>query len=96
MDRKLLTSDEIAVVLETLKGWESDGKILNRRFEFENFADALRFVNEVGMIAESFDHHPDIAFGWGYAEIATTTHDRGGVTDFDTSLAGRVDSLARK
>lgn len=96
MERKLLTSDEIAIALKTLNGWESDGKVLNRRFAFENFADALHFVNEVGMIAESLDHHPDITFGWGYAEIASTTHDRGGITDFDTFLAGRVDSVARR
>lgn len=96
MKRKLLSPDEITVALKSLSGWASDGRILKRRFEFVNFAEALRFVKEVGKIAESLNHHPDITFGWGYAEITTTTHDRGGITDFDTSLAGRVDSLARK
>lgn len=96
MERKLLTHDEIEAALETLDGWKVDGKGLKQRFEFQNFAEALAFVNEVGMIAESLDHHPDIMFGWGYAEIATTTHDRGGITDFDMSLARRIDSLSGK
>jgi len=44
----------------------------------------LAFVNRVGEIAEATDHHPDITFGWGYAEISTTTHDRDGITDVVT------------
>jgi Pterin-4a-carbinolamine dehydratase len=53
----------------------------------------LAFVNRVGEIAESMDHHPDIKFGWGYAKISTTTHDRGGVTDVDLALAGKIDAI---
>jgi 4a-hydroxytetrahydrobiopterin dehydratase len=94
MERKLLTPDEIAAALGTLNGWTVDGYVLRRRFEFENFAAALTFVNRVGEIAESLDHHPDITFGWGYANISTTTHDRGGITDFDLELARRIDAEA--
>jgi len=39
------------------------------------------------------DHHPDIKFGWGYAKVKTTTHDRDGVTDFDIELARQIDAL---
>ena len=39
------------------------------------------------------DHHPDIIFGWGYAELKLTTHDRGGVTDVDVELAAKVDRV---
>lgn len=93
MDRKLISADEIAEGLKSLEGWTVDGKTLKRRYEFDNFADALRFVNKVGEVAEGLDHHPDISFGWGYAEIATTTHDRGGITDMDTTLAATIAKL---
>lgn len=96
MDRKLLTPDEAAAALKGLDGWTSDGGALKRRFEFEDFAGALSFVNDVGVIAESLDHHPDITFGWGYAVIETTTHDRGGMTEFDTTLAARIDKLTKR
>ena len=56
-------------------------------------ADALDFVNRVGVLAEAADHHPDITFGWGYAELELTTHDRGGITDVDVELAKRIDTL---
>lgn len=93
MERKLLTQDEIASTLSQLDDWSVDGAVLKRRIKFDDFAAALVFVNKVGAVAERLDHHPDITFGWGYAEIATTTHDRGGITDFDAALARKINSL---
>src|SRR4051812_11683432 len=93
MERKLLSPEEINSSLEKLAGWRTEGNMLKQRFEFGDFAAALDFVNRVGAEAERLDHHPDITFGWGYAEIATTTHDRGGITDFDIALAQAIDSL---
>lgn len=93
MDRVKLTAAEIEEHLELLKGWQVKDDKLTRRFEFKNFAQSLDFVNKVGAVAEAADHHPDIAFGWGYAEIAFTTHDRGGITDVDFALAKKVDGI---
>ncbi len=91
MERRILKEDELAAAAAAIDGWEADGKLLKRRWEFSNFAEALAFVNRVGELAEAADHHPDITFGWGYCEIALTTHDRGGVTDVDVALAKQID-----
>lgn len=93
MRREKLTTAELSSELEKLEGWESKGEAIAKRFEFADFAASLAFVNAVGEIAEEADHHPDITFGWGYAEIALTTHDRGGVTDVDIALAGSIQQL---
>jgi len=93
MERRLLTHDEIADRLKGLEGWEPDNDKIRRRFSFSNFAEALAFVNRVGEIAEAADHHPDITFGWGYAEISTTTHDRAGITDVDFAIARQINEL---
>lgn len=93
MERRLLSQDEIASRIRELEGWKSENNMLSRRYEFANFAEALAFVNRVGEIAEAADHHPDITFGWGYAEISTTTHDRNGITDVDFALASKIDAL---
>lgn len=93
MDRIKLGADEIEERLSTLKGWHVENDALKRRFEFKDFAESLAFVNKVGAIAESADHHPDIYFGWGFAEVAFTTHDRGGITDVDFAQAEKVDEL---
>jgi len=93
MERRLLNKDEVTSALSKLNGWRADENKIMKKFSFANFAESLAFVNRVGEIAEAADHHPDIAFGWGYAEILTTTHDRGGVTDVDIALASKIDAL---
>jgi 4a-hydroxytetrahydrobiopterin dehydratase len=93
MERRILSEAEITSALKELDGWQADGGKLSRKYTFSNFAEALAFVNHVGEIAEAADHHPDICFGWGYAEISTTTHDRGGITDVDIALAEKIGSL---
>ena len=93
MQRQILTETELTDALSSLSGWTAENKLIKKRFTFQNFAEALDFVNRVGTLAEAADHHPDITFGWGYAEIALTTHDRGGVTDVDAALARQIEDI---
>ena len=94
MNRELLTDEALASAMKTVNGdWSAVENKLRRHFKFDNFAGALDFVNRVGALAEAADHHPDICFGWGYANLELTTHDRGGITDVDIALAQRIDSL---
>lgn len=93
MERKILDEDALTNALQNLVDWKVEDSMLKKRLEFENFARSLDYVNHVGELAEAADHHPDITFGWGYAEIALTTHDRGGITDVDVALAKRIDEL---
>jgi 4a-hydroxytetrahydrobiopterin dehydratase len=93
MERKIMEPDELSAALAELSGWEVVGTVLKKRYSFENFAQSLDLVNRVGALAELADHHPDISFGWGYAEISLTTHDRGGITEVDVALASQIDKL---
>lgn len=72
-----------------------DGKRLSRRFAFATYAEALDLVIRVSAIAEAENHHPDIAFGWGHAEIALTTHAIGGLHLDDLVMAAKIDRLER-
>ena len=47
----------------------------------------------VGKISENEGHHPDISFGWGYAEIKITTHAIEGLSENDFILAAKIDQL---
>ncbi len=93
MEREKMTTEEATNMAAETDGWKVEGGVLRKRFEFTNFADSLAFVNNVGEIAEASDHHPDITFGWGYAELSSTTHDRGGITDVDFALIKKIDRL---
>lgn len=93
MERKKLSAEEIEERLSGLDGWTAEDNNLKKRFSFTNFAESLNFVNKAGEIADRLDHHPDILFGWGYAEFFITTHNRGGITDFDFALAKEIDEI---
>ncbi|MBL8907446.1 MAG: 4a-hydroxytetrahydrobiopterin dehydratase [Rhizobiales bacterium] len=81
--------------LESTPRWSlmDDGRRLERKFTFKDFAQALDFVNRVGAIAEEEGHHPDISFGWGYATVSVFTHKIKGLHENDFILASKIDRL---
>ena len=93
MERKKLSAEEIETNLSGLNDWTVSSDKLSKKFVFANFAESLSFVNRVGEIADAIDHHPDILFGWGYAEFFITTHDAGGITVRDFDLARAIENL---
>ena len=64
-----LTHEEAERFRSQTPNWElrDDGHRIERTFRFSNFREALGFVADVGDLAETEGHHPDISFGWGYA-----------------------------
>jgi 4a-hydroxytetrahydrobiopterin dehydratase len=66
---------------------------LIRDFDFEDFQEALDFVNDVGEIAEEQGHHPNINFTWGEAEIKLYTHKIDGLFQADFVMAAKIDKL---
>jgi len=90
-----LTLDEARSYMDEVPGWElSDkGDRLHRAFTFGDFAAALDFVNKVGALAEEEGHHPDIAFGWGYADITLYTHKIDGLHVNDFIMAAKMNAL---
>ena len=89
-----LEGREVERLLAELDGWEVvAGHHLKKRYDFPNFQSALDFVNRVGRLAEAEGHHPDIYFGWGYAELSIWTHKIDGLTESDFILASKIDRL---
>lgn len=86
---------EIAARLAALDGWSlsPDGRAITRRFEFKGFARAVEMANLAAWLGNRRNHHPDVAFGWGYCEVSFTTHDAGGLTDADFAAAAHLDRL---
>jgi 4a-hydroxytetrahydrobiopterin dehydratase len=78
-------------------GWtgSDDGKALVRRFTFKDFSEAFSFLTRVALHAEKVDHHPEFTSVWNRVDFRLTSHDSGGITDRDRTLAKAIDSLAR-
>lgn len=90
-----LPENEARALLEQVPGWTigPDGKWLIRRFKFPDFVQALAFVNSIGAIAETEQHHPDLKLGWGYVEVHLQTHAAHGLHKNDFILAARINAL---
>lgn len=73
--------------------WSREGSDLVKVVRRAGFAGALEFVNQVGALAETADHHPDIDIRWDTVTLRLSTHSAGGLTDKDLSLAAEVDEL---
>lgn len=73
---------------------ESEGEnSLSKEFEFEDFSEAMSFVNEVAKISEESNHHPKITIDYNKVKIESYTHDEGRVTDKDYDLMKRISSM---
>ena len=91
-------TSEIHKYQKKVDGWDilKDAKekfFLNKKFNFKNFTESQKFINKVGKISENEGHHPDILFGWGYAEIKINTHAIEGLSENDFILAAKIDQL---
>ena len=89
---------EIHKYQKKVDGWDVDKDkeevfFLIKKFKFQNFLESQKFINEVSKISEDEGHHPDILFGWGYAEIKITTHAIEGLSENDFILAAKIDEL---
>ena len=95
---KPLKGEDIQERLQGLQaGWTLVGQHhLQREFTFENFRQALDFVNEVGELAEREDHHPDILLTYGKVVIHLWTHKINGLHENDFILAAKIDAMRPK
>jgi 4a-hydroxytetrahydrobiopterin dehydratase len=75
--------------------WSETDNALQKTFHFSDFKTALTFVNRVGQIAESIQHHPDICIkDYNKVSISTTTHDKGRtITARDRALTDAIDTI---
>jgi len=88
----LLTKDEITKNLTSLSGWMQEGSQIEKQFQFKDFAEALAFVNKVGVEADKMNHHPDIFIhSWNKVKITISTHSEGGITKKDFQLAEKIE-----
>ena len=90
---------EIHKYLKKVDGWDVkedqlDGFYLIKEFKFKNFVESQNFINKAGDIAEKEGHHPDIWFGWGYANIKIFTHSINGLHESDFVLAAKIDKIS--
>ena len=95
MEIPQLDDESRAEALDALDEWDYDEArdAITRSFAFADFSAAFAFMTRVALLAEKADHHPDWSNVWNQVAIVLSTHDSGGLTRLDQTLAAAIDGL---
>ena len=94
-----LSRKEAEEYLKSLKGWKlnQDGASIRSEYLMKDFQAALDFINQVGVLAEEEDHHPDVHLtGYRKLAIELSTHAINGLSENDFILAAKIDRIPRE
>ena len=91
-------TSEIHKYLKKIDGWdvksnEKNNFYLIKNFKFTDFEKSKKFIDQISIIAEEENHHPDISFGWGYCKVKIFTHAIKGLAESDFILAAKIDKI---
>ncbi len=89
-----LSIEKIDEKLAYLSGWTFEKDRVRKKFQFNNFREAMTFILRISYEADQMDHHPEIFNCFNRVEISLNTHDAGGkVTEKDFSLANAIEKI---
>ncbi len=91
-----LSPPEVKKYLSELKlPWENiDDKKIRHEFKFQNFKEAIAFINRVAELAESENHHPDLHIFYNRVVIELSTHAVKGLSENDFILASKIEKIS--
>lgn len=90
---QLLSAQEINQLASQLSDWEVEGNKLKCVKKFKDFVEAINFINKLVAPAEASQHHPDLEVSYNKVIVILTTHDAGGLTEKDFSMAKEISGL---
>lgn len=82
--------------LKKLPGWTLKKGKLHREYTFKDFVQAFSFMTACALEAEKMNHHPEWSNVWASVTVDLQTHDAGGITELDFTLAGKMEKLSKK
>ena len=94
MARRKLSDAEIQTALSSRPSWTVVEGKLHREYKFQDFVHAFGFMTSVALIAEAMNHHPEWFNVYNTVRVDLSTHDVGGISQFDFDLAEKMDALA--
>ena len=77
-------------------GWGAvpERDAIRKIWKFKSFSEAWGFMSRAALAAEKLNHHPEWTNIYNTVDATLTTHDCGGLSALDLTLALRMDRLA--
>jgi len=93
MEPYLLKDEELKELFVKIPGWEINSGEILREFNFINFIEAFSFMTKIALICEKYNHHPNWENVYSKVIIRFNTHDLGGITNLDQTLASEINKI---
>ena len=93
MKPNLLQDEELKELIVKIPGWEINDEQIQREFKFSNFIEAFSFITKIALISEKYNHHPNWENVYSRVIIKLSTHDLGGITNLDQTLALEINKV---
>ena len=92
----LLQTEELKELTSTIPGWGISLNHIEREFNFINFIEAFSFMTKIALICEKHNHHPHLENVYSKVIIRLSTHDLGGITNLDKTIASEINDIFEK
>ena len=92
----LLQTEELNDLVAKIPGWEIVQNHIEREFNFGNFIEAFSFMTKIALICEKNNHHPNWENVYSKVIIKLKTHDLGGITNLDQTIASEINDIFEK
>ena len=90
-----LSDEQIKTELTGLSGWSVVNGKLHKDFVFDDFVEAFGFMTRAAIYIEKMNHHPEWFNVYNKISVDLITHDAGGITQNDITLARTLNSLKK-
>ena len=91
-----LTNKQVTLHLKSVPDWAQRAHTIGRTFKFDDFLKIIDFVNRIAKKAQKLNHHPDMEIRYDHVTLTLSTHDEGGITEKDFTLARQCDEVFTK
>jgi len=92
----LLQNEELKELASTIPRWKISLTHIEREFNFINFIEAFSFMTKIALICEKYNHHPNWENVYSKVIIKLSTHDLGGITNLDQTIASEINDIFEK
>ena len=89
----LLQAGELKELIVKIPGWQIKSEYIEREFNFSNFVEAFSFMTKIALICEKYNHHPYLENVYSKVIIKLSTHDLGGITNLDQTIASEINNI---
>ena len=91
-----LIAKQVSIHMKSVPNWSKRAQIIVRTFKFDGFPASIAFVRQIAAKSQKLNHHPNIDIRYDKVRLALTTHDEGGLTEQDFTLARQCDEVFSK